>query len=262
MYLIKHHPENPVSLGKDQVEGNIIEFEVHQLAAGESLDGNTGSRELGVIIFGGKCRISAGGRTFDHLGARKNVFEGRPAATYIPMDTAFTITTGSWVDLALCYGPATRGGSPIRLEAEAMPKYSVGEFHWKRYAYTLIEPAIADSERLFVGEVIFPPGHSQFPPHRHDQDEELYYYRTPSPLGYGIQQVYNDDRTEDLIFKVYDNDMVLTPRGYHPVSAPAGNALYVLWVMSIPAERVPLILEPDPNYAWAVSMEWNKEKAW
>ena len=89
---------------------------------------------------------------------------------------------------------------------------------------------------MFIGEVLFPAGHSQFPPHKHDEDEELYYYRTHMPQGYGIQQVYNDDRSEDLIYKVYNHDMVLTPKGYHPVSAPAGNMLYVLWIMSIPEE--------------------------
>jgi len=262
VYLVKHRPGRPVSLAKNQVGDNIIEFEVRRLSKGDRLDGDTGSRELGLVIFGGRCRISAGSQTFDNLGSRKNVFEGKPAAAYIPKETAYIIETGSWVDLALCFGPATRSGRPARLEAEAMTRYSVGEYHWKRYAYTLIDPMIAGAERLFVGEVVFPAGHSQFPPHKHDQDEELYYYRTPSPWGYGVQLVYNDDKTEDLIYKVQDNDLVLIPKGYHPVSAPAGNILYVLWVMSIPEERVPLVLEPDPTWAWAVGMEWNKEKAW
>jgi len=93
--------------------------------------------------------------------------------------------------------------------------------------------------------VLTPGGHwSSYPPHKHDSEqvgetqlEEIYYHRLSPPAGFAFQRVYTDDRTLDETLSVEDRDVVLVPRGYHPVSAPHGFELYYLNVMAGPVRR-------------------------
>src|SRR5439155_24992358 len=113
-----------------------------------------------------------------------------------------------------------------------------------RYVRNVL-PASAAAERLLVVEVLTPGGHwSSYPPHKHDSDhggetqlEETYYHRLARPGGFAFQRVYTDDRTLDETMTVEDRDVVLVPRGYHPVSAAHGFDLYYLNVMAAPVRR-------------------------
>jgi 5-deoxy-glucuronate isomerase len=101
-----------------------------------------------------------------------------------------------------------------------------------------------DADSLLLVEVVTPGGHwSSFPPHKHDTPsssetwlEELYYFRVRPEDTWALQYVY---RTQDdgEALAVYDGDLVMVPRGYHPVSAPPGTDVYYLNVMAGP-ERV------------------------
>ncbi len=68
------------------------------------------------------------------------------------------------------------------------------------------------------------------------------------PQGFAFQRVYTDDRTLDETICVEDGDVVLVPRGYHPVGAPHGYRLYYLNVMAGPKRR--WIFHDDPAHAW------------
>jgi 5-deoxy-glucuronate isomerase len=49
--------------------------------------------------------------------------------------------------------------------------------------------------------------------------------------------VYTEDRSLDESMAIEDRDLVLVPRGHHPVSAPHGFDLYYLNVMAGPQRR-------------------------
>ena len=106
-------------------------------------------------------------------------------------------------------------------------------------------PASAAAESLLLVEVLTPGGHwSSYPPHKHDCDlngetqlEEVYYHRLARPGGFAVQRVYTDDRSLDETMAVEDRDVVLVPRGYHPVSAAHGFDLYYLNVMAGPVRN-------------------------
>jgi 5-deoxy-glucuronate isomerase len=123
----------------------------------------------------------------------------------------------------------------------------------------ILPDASHDAESLLVVEVITPPGHwSSYPPHKHDRDalpqesqlEETYYHRLDPPQGFGFQRVYTDDRSLDETLCFGDRDVVLVPRGYHPVGAPHGYTLYYLNVMAGP--RRVWKFHNDPDHAWIV----------
>ena len=118
-------------------------------------------------------------------------------------------------------------------------------------------PDTGVAESLLVVEVVTPAGNwSSYPPHKHDRDalpaesllEETYYHRLNPPQGYGMQRVYTDDRSLDESISFADRDVVLVPRGYHPVGAPHGYDLFYLNVMAGPA-RI-WRFHNDPAHAW------------
>ena len=63
-----------------------------------------------------------------------------------------------------------------------------------------------------------------------------------------IQRVYTDDRSLDETISVEDGDVVMVPRGYHPVGAPHGYDLYYLNVMAGPKRQ--WIFRNDPAHDW------------
>jgi 5-deoxy-glucuronate isomerase len=102
------------------------------------------------------------------------------------------------------------------------------------------------AESLLVTEVRTPAAHwSSYPPHKHDVDdppretllEETYYHRIRPAGGFCFQRVYTDDRSLDESIAVVDGDVVLVPRGYHPVAAGARHDSYYLNVMAGPVRE-------------------------
>ncbi len=123
-----------------------------------------------------------------------------------------------------------------------------------------ILPETEPADSLLIAEVITPGGHwSSYPPHKHDADnlpeesalEETYYHRLDPSQGFAFQRVYTDDRTLDETLCVHDGDVVLVPRGYHPVGAPHGYDLYYLNVMAGP--RRTWVFNNDPEHEWMLA---------
>jgi 5-deoxy-glucuronate isomerase len=123
-----------------------------------------------------------------------------------------------------------------------------------------ILPESQPAESLLIFEVITPSSHSSsYPPHKHDVDnlpaesllEETYYHRINPPQGFIFQRVYTDSRDIDESMAVEDRDVVLVPRGYHPVVVPHGYESYYLNVMAGP-KRI-WKFQNDPAHDWIVS---------
>jgi 5-deoxy-glucuronate isomerase len=115
------------------------------------------------------------------------------------------------------------------------------------------------AESLLVTEVLTPGGNwSSYPPHKHDTDnlpsesylEETYYHRTARREGFAVQMVYTDDRSLNEALQLRDGDVVLVPRGYHPVVAGPGYDLYYLNVMAGPHRR--WLVTTDSDHRWQV----------
>jgi 5-deoxy-glucuronate isomerase len=185
------------------------------------------------------------------------VFEDRaPGAVYVPAAATYAVTAETAVELALCTAPGKPGGQ-ARLIAEAdMPRETRGKGTNTRLVRNIL-PETAPADGLLVVEVITPGGHwSSYPPHKHDTAaegeetalEETYYHRLNPPQGFAFQRVYTDDRGLDETVCVQDGDVVMVPRGYHPVGAPHGYDLYYLNVMAGPHRK--WIFRNDPAHDW------------
>ena len=211
------------------------------------LDGRVERREEAletcVVLLAGTCSLLGLGEA-----SRATVFDGPPVALYVPP------RTGWWAEgageIAVCTAPAEGRLEPRLLTAPELSTRGTGTEE-RRIANILMESEEAES--LLVTEVITPAGHwSSYPPHKHDRDappaetllEETYYHRLRDPKEFAFQRVYTDDRSLDESIAVSDGDVVLVPRGYHPVAGSARSDLYYLNVMAGPVRAWRVAVDP------------------
>ena len=250
--------QGPVAIVTPESAGwSYVGFEVYELSRGDGVRQSTGAREVCVVMVEGQADIAAGAQAWKDVGSRKSVFEGAPDAVYAPPGQLLEIRASSETcEVALCWAPAERGAEPALIEASSIKPFKRGSGGTERTIHNiLMEDRPADS--LLVTEVLTPAGHwSSYPPHKHDTDdppnetylEETYYHRMARPEGFAVQLAYTDDRSLDEAIQVRDGDVVLVPRGYHPVAAGPGYDLYYLNVMAGPRRR--WLVTTDPDHRW------------
>ncbi len=248
-----------VSVTPQRAGWSFVGFRAIRLLADEAESLATGERELCIVVLTGSVDITAAGQTFAGLGVRDSVFDAvSPAAVYVPADTAVTIRALRPSEVALCFAPADGQSHPLRLIDPASMRRSVrGKGSNTRYVCDILPHDDPGAAHLLVVEVVTPAGHSSsYPPHKHDSEtpphetqlEETYYYRLHPPQGFAFQRVYTDDRSIDEACAVEDHDVVMVPRGYHPVVAPHGYDLYYLNVMAGPNRL--WVFRNDPAHEW------------
>jgi 5-deoxy-glucuronate isomerase len=234
-----------------------VGFRVNHLAPGQTIRGGEAGRESCLVILTGTADIAIGSDRFEQLGARASVFDdAEPGAAYAPAGMPYTVTARSEVELAVCSAPGEPGRMPRVIGASDMPKMVRGKGTNTRYVRNVL-PEEKSADSLIVVEVITPGGHwSSYPPHKHDTAapgqetalEETYYHRIDPPQGFAFQRVYTDDRQLDETMCIHDGDLVLVPRGYHPVAAAHGYDLYYLNVMAGP--RRSWVIRNDAAHEW------------
>jgi 5-deoxy-glucuronate isomerase len=233
-----------------------VGFEVFRLEPGQSFSWTVpAGREACLVIVSGQAEMFSGGESLGRLGSRRSPFEASPWSVYLPQGAQIETTAEEPLELALCTAPGT-GALPVRvIPPVAVGNETRGSGTNTRHVRNIL-PENATAESLLVVEVITPGGHwSSYPSHKHDADdypnetylEETYYHRLERP-GFALQRVYTDDRSLDETMAVGDRDVVLVPRGYHPVGAPHGFNLYYLNVMAGPKRAWRFRFDPDQRW--------------
>jgi len=233
-----------------------VGFRVVRLAAGARYNHVEDGREACLVVLTGTVAIDAGGERFEGIGGRATVFDGAATSVYVPAGHRYTIEAASDAEIAICTAPGTGAGAVRLIRSDAVEVRGQGTN--TRHVRNILSDADA-AESLLVVEVITPGGHwSSYPPHKHDRDafpeetflEETYYHRLSPPQGFAFQRVYTDERDIDETMAVEDGDVVMVPRGYHPVGAPHGYDLYYLNVMAGPRRN--WVFRNDPAHDWIV----------
>ena len=234
-----------------------VGFAAHRLARGESIAFNTGARELCIVVLCGAVRVNAGGQRWSDIGGRASVFDDcSPHAVYVPGGQDVEITANSEAEVALCSAPAKTDRPARLIEPGNMTRSVRGSGANTRYVCDIL-PQTEAADGLLVVEVLTPGGHSSsYPPHKHDSDniplesslEETYYHRLNPSQGFAFQRVYTDDRSLDQSMAVENHDVVMVPRGYHPVVVPYGYDAYYLNVMAGPKRE--WHFKNDPAHEW------------
>ncbi|HEY5106958.1 MAG TPA: 5-deoxy-glucuronate isomerase [Caulobacteraceae bacterium] len=234
-----------------------VGFRLLRIPAGEQIRGGEAGREACLVVLSGCADITIGARTWNELGGRDSVFaDAPPAAVYAPAGSAYALVARTAVELAVCTAPGSPGRTARLIDPASMTREVRGAGTNRRFVRNILSEAEA-ADSLLVVEVITPGGHwSSWPPHKHDTAakgqetalEETYYHRLSPPQGFAFQRVYTDDGAIDETVCVHDGDVVLVPRGYHPVGAPHGYDLYYLNVMAGAERRWKF--RNDPVHDW------------
>jgi len=245
-----------------QAGWDLLNMEVRRLRQDEDWLHNTKNYESVIVILGGKCSVYSHKEEWLHIGHREHVFAGMPYALYLPPNTEFKLTANSGtLEIAHCWVQADQSFA-ARLVTPQDSKIEIrGGSNATRQINSIIGPEFPN-QKIIAVEVYTPGGNwSSYPPHKHDKHivdekgllleadlEEIYYYKIDKPSGYAIQRVYTDNRDLDEVVVAHNNDIVLVPEGYHPVSAAYGYNCYYLNFLAGSAKS--LACQDDPVYAW------------
>ncbi|WP_429500223.1 5-deoxy-glucuronate isomerase [Robbsia andropogonis] len=234
-----------------------VGFAAYRLAPGESLSLYETAREMCIVVLSGTVTIEAGMHRWENIGTRDSVFEDTaPYAVYLPPTLTATVHASRHAEIGVASAPATGMYPPRLIDPSHMSRSTRGKGANTRYICDIL-PQTEPAEGLLVVEVKTPGGHaSSYPPHKHDQDnvpvesalEETYYHRLNPPQGFAFQRVYTDQRDLDETMAVEDHDVVMVPRGYHPVVVPYGYDNYYLNVMA--GDKRTWHFKNDPTHAW------------
>ena len=259
--LVKPHTPNEdgaiMVVTPDSAGWTYVGFAVHHLTAGQIVRRKGSADEICVVILSGSANVRVGDRLFLDIGERQSVFDDMaPYCVYAPRDHDLVIDALGDTEIALCSAPGGGARSPYVIAPNDIHRETRGTGTNTRHVNAIL-PNTGDAESLLIYEVITPGGNwSSYPPHKHDTDdlpnesalEETYYHKLNPPQGFAFQRVYTDERDIDETMTVHDGDLVLVPRGYHPVGAPHGYDLYYLNVMA--GAKRSWVFKNDPAHEW------------
>jgi len=272
--LVIHPDPNPqadliVEVTPEKAGWETIHFQARRLAPGKTWSFSTRQHELALVVLGGRLNVRSNQGEWPGIGERPDVFSGLPYALYLPIQTDFSVEAVTACEFALAWVRADQA-FPARLVTPSDVSVEIrGGDHATRHINNMIPPGFP-CQRLVVVEVYTPGGNwSSYPPHKHDLHQlddagklieadldEVYYYKIDRPEGYAIQYVYTDASSPlhnagwpiDAALVARNDDVVLVPEGYHPVSSPPGYTAYYLNILAGTAQA--LTARDDPQYAW------------
>ena len=240
----------------------FLNFNARILKKGQVWKGFTGENEYGIILLSGDYSVKTDQGNWKTKNGRKHVFDGIAHTLYLSRNTEFELTAESEIlDIALGWCETTED-HPAQFKEPTKSVIEIrGGDNATRQINSLIEPGF-DCQHLVSVEVYTPSGNwSSFPAHKHDERildndgnliearlEETYFYKTDKPQGYAIQQIYTGDRSLDEIAVARNNDLVMVPKGYHPVVAGHGYNIYYLNFLT--GSDQSLANTNDPDHEW------------
>ena len=260
------------SITREEAGWQFLNFQARRLKQGEVWKGDTGENEYGIILLSGNYSVWSDKGNWKTVHGRKDVFSGIAHTLYLPRHTSFELKAESeLLDIAYGWCETDKDYEPVFKTPDQAEIEIRGGDNATRQINSLIQPGFP-CHRLVSVEVYTPAGNwSSYPAHKHDERkvdnlgnvlearlEETYFYKIDKPEGFAIQQIYNDDRSLDEIAVARNNDVVLVPKGYHPVVAGHGYNVYYLNFLT--GSDQSLANTPDPNHVWMFD-SWKSKDA-
>ncbi len=208
--------------------------------------------EVAIVLLSGELSVFF---EKEFILNRKNVFEEKASAIYIPRNTRVLLNPKSLCEVAICKTKIDKDSKFSVIYPNQIKEQIRGSIGYRRKVFDILDED-SPSVKLVLGETInFKGEWSSFPPHKHDQNsnsevkmEEVYLFKLNPSDGFGMQRIYTEDKTLDECMVVENNDIVLIPKGYHPVCSMPGYELYYLWVLVGDSKK--LMPNTQSKYRW------------
>ncbi|MYL51466.1 5-deoxy-glucuronate isomerase [Halobacillus litoralis] len=247
----------------EQSNLEYVGFKVVDLEKGSFYGEQLNGLECCIVALTGRVDIKEGKETFENLGTRDSVFEQKPTdSVYVSNDRIYEVKAVTDARVALCYSPSEEQLPTKLIKADSIDVEHRGKYNNKRRVHNILPDSDPSANSLLVVEVYTESGNwSSYPPHKHDQDnlpeesflEETYYHEMDPPQGFVFQRVYTDDRSLDETMTAENGDVVIVPKGYHPVGVPDGYTSYYLNVMAGPVRKWKF--NNDEDHEWIVNRD-------
>ncbi|MEZ4970722.1 MAG: 5-deoxy-glucuronate isomerase [Flavobacteriaceae bacterium] len=249
-----------------------LNFEARLMSKGETWEHDTRDNEMVIVLLGGNFKVESDQGNWETKNGRKDVFSGVAHTLYLSRNSKFTLTALSdTLDIGYGWCKVDEDFPARFVTPEDTPVVIFGGDNATRQFNDLVPPGFGCS-KIVVREVYTPSGNwSSFPAHKHDErivdangtvlepvQEETYFYKFQKPEAYAIQQVYTKDRSLDEIVRPRHNDVVLIPRGFHPVVAEHGFHCYYLNFLAGTDQC--LANTTDPDHEWIYNSWTSKDK--
>lgn len=240
----------PVIRLEDDEDGMPISFDVHKMAAGESIALTT-ECETAWLLMDGHISGELGGQAFEL--DRNSLFDESSSCLHASAGTDLRLHCHRDTELTVyrCDNDkpfAARVFKPEDVANEPRGKGQVGD-RCLRYVRTIFDGRNSDpNTELVLGEVVtFQGGWSSYPPHHHPQPE-IYHYRFTEPQGYG----HGELGEKVLKVRQFDTVKILDLNDHAQCAAP-GYGMYYVWVIRhLPGNRY-TIPEFTEEHKWIMS---------
>ncbi|PHQ60016.1 MAG: 5-deoxy-glucuronate isomerase [Maribacter sp.] len=260
------------SITPESANWNHLYFEAREMTEGQVWEHETLDNEMVIVLLSGNYKVESNKGSWETKNGRKDVFSGVAHTLYLSRNSKFTLTATSAV-LDIAYGWCkTEEDFPAKfVTPEDTPVVIFGGDNATRQFNDLVPPGFGCS-KMVSREVYTPSGNwSSFPAHKHDErivdeagkvlepiQEETYFYKFQKPGAYAIQQVYTKDRSLDEMVRAEHNDVVMIPKGFHPVVAEHGFHCYYLNFLAGTDQC--LANTTDPDHEWIYDSWTSQDK--
>ena len=249
-----------------------LNFEARLMSKGETWEYDTQDNEMVIVLLSGNFKVESNQGNWETKNGRKDVFSGVAHTLYLSRNSQFRLTALSdTLDIGYGWCQVDEDFPAKFVTPEDTPVVIFGGDNATRQFNDLVPPGFGCS-KIVVREVYTPSGNwSSFPAHKHDErlvdaegtvlepiQEETYFYKFQKPEAYAIQQVYTKDRSLDEIVRPRHNDVVLIPKGFHPVVAEHGFHCYYLNFLAGTDQC--LANTTDPDHEWIYNSWTSKDK--
>lgn len=226
------------------------------LEEGEEYSGETGEREIALLLLEGRARLSWDGR--EEVVARKDPFREEGACLHLPCGKRYAIRALSrcevYVQAALNgkdFEPRLYLPSDVQVQHAGAANELLGAM--RREIKTFFDYESAPWSQMVLGEVLnFPGKWSSYPPHHHPQPE-VYFHRFDHPNGFGASFANGE------VYVSRSNGLTVILDGFHSQTAAPGYAMCYVWgIRHLPGNPWQKTRIDDPGHEWLWKSDANE----
>ena len=237
-----------------------LHFDFVSLKKGQRLRYKLAKEEGLVSLLKGKVRFQMTGDSRNQrsgiLGPRRDVFSEKSFSCYFGRDAVVDLMALNGSEFIFVKTKCLQKSLNFIISPKDVLAKKVGKGTYSRTVHHILREK--DSANvLLAGETFNEPGKwSSYPPHKHDQNrypketklEEVYFFKVKPENKFGLMRLYGKYRGKfhEKVIAVKNNDIVIIPFGYHPVSALPDTQLYYFWALA--GNKRKLRFSPDPSF--------------